>query len=365
MKRTGKVVKIALLALLAVMLLVIGVTFIIHRIKTGKEQDLLKEKGYYNPVSVGDYSLNVAKFGKENGGHTIVAMSGLGMGDFPITARQMTSALEEDNLVVFIDRAGYGLSDDTGNDMTIEYIVEDYRKALKNAGLTAPYILMPHSMGGVYANYWSGMYPEEVEAVVFVDGTPLSDAVFENNSEDSVGFEDRILSFLSNLGFVRYQLRDIQDLLPDNYTEADQDMADALQLRTECTIALASECCFHDKNLQTAWKELKKSDIPKLYICASWGYKTKEEFEEYLKWYVTLGEKNGRDMQTLLSEATDEKIQQQLNEYEKLRNDIIYPYAEKMGNCEVALLPGNHAIYEQKPEECGTLIIDFINGLDK
>lgn len=52
---------------------------------------------------------------------------------------------------VFVDRAGHGFSDDTENEMTPEYIVEDYRKALKNAGIKAPYILMPHSIGG--ANY--------------------------------------------------------------------------------------------------------------------------------------------------------------------------------------------------------------------
>lgn len=92
-----------------------------------------KGKRYYNPVSVGDYSLNVAKFGNENGKHTIVALAGLGMGDYSVTARQMTKLFEEENLVVFVDRAGYGFSDDTENEMTLEYIVEDYRKALKNA----------------------------------------------------------------------------------------------------------------------------------------------------------------------------------------------------------------------------------------
>ena len=101
------------------------VTFIIHSVKSKQEIDLLKEKGYYNPVSVGDYSLNVAKFGNENGNHTIVGLAGLGMGDYSLAARQMTACLEEDNLVVFVDRAGYGFSDDTNNEMTLEYIVED------------------------------------------------------------------------------------------------------------------------------------------------------------------------------------------------------------------------------------------------
>ena len=79
----------------------------------------------------------------------------------------MTAELEKDGLVVFVDRAGYGFSEDTEQEMTLEAIVEDYRKALKNAGIKPPYILLPHSIGGAYANYWVSHYSEEIEAVVF------------------------------------------------------------------------------------------------------------------------------------------------------------------------------------------------------
>ena len=60
-KMTGRI----LLILLILLLLFTLVTFIIHRVQTNQETALLKEKGYYNPVSVGNYSLNVAKFGSE------------------------------------------------------------------------------------------------------------------------------------------------------------------------------------------------------------------------------------------------------------------------------------------------------------
>lgn len=114
-------------------------TNVIHHIKTNEEMEILKENGLYNLVSVGDYSLNVVKFGKENGKHKIIALAGLGMADCSIAMRQMTKCLEEDNLVVFVDRAGYGLSEDTKNDMTIEYIVEDYRKALRKIMINKEY----------------------------------------------------------------------------------------------------------------------------------------------------------------------------------------------------------------------------------
>ena len=113
-KSTGRILLIFLLLFLLFTL----ITFLIHRVKTNQEVSLLKEKGYYNPVSVGDYSLNVAAFGNANGSHTIVSLAGLGMGDYSVAERKMTAALEKDNRVVFIDRAGYGFSDDTNHEMT-------------------------------------------------------------------------------------------------------------------------------------------------------------------------------------------------------------------------------------------------------
>ena len=77
MKKAGKIIVRVLLVLLAAALLFTLATFIIHSIKTGEEIALLKEKGYYNPVSVGDYSLNVSQFGNPDGKHTIVGLAGL------------------------------------------------------------------------------------------------------------------------------------------------------------------------------------------------------------------------------------------------------------------------------------------------
>ena len=118
MNKVLKIVGKIMLILLAVLLIFTVVTYFVHRVKSKEELAVLQQNGLFNHVSVGDYSLNVAKFGNEDGKHTIVAIAGLGMGDCSVSMRQMTAGLEEDNLVVFVDRAGYGLSDDTNNEMT-------------------------------------------------------------------------------------------------------------------------------------------------------------------------------------------------------------------------------------------------------
>ncbi len=362
-KRIRKIVISIIIALLsAIMLFFLG-TFIFHSIKSGEEIALLKDKGYYNPVSVGEYSLNVARFGNENGKHTIVGMAGLGMGDYSVAARQMTACLEEDNLVVFVDRAGYGFSDDTDNEMTLPYIVEDYRKALTNAGIQPPYILMPHSIGGAYANYWASNYPEEIEGIVFVDGSQLSADAFSEEPEYSVGAGDRLLAFLAKCGFSRYVLREYQYLYPDNFSEEEQYLGDALTYLTLDSIAHVSESALLAQNAQEAFNGIITNDIPKLYICASWGKQTKEDIIESNRWINRQIEINDFDMEPRPLDYDDETVNEILANYEEARQNIIYPYAEKMGNCEVVCLAGEHLIYQQRPQECGALIKGFVDGL--
>lgn len=361
--KTKKIIKCIGICFAAVLFVVVAGTFVNHRIRSSKEMKLLKEQGYYNPVSVGDYSLNVSIFGNPNGNHTIVGLAGLGSGDFSVSARQMTACLEQDNRLVFIDRAGYGFSDDTNHEMTLDYIVEDYRKALKGAGIEAPYILMAHSIGGAYATYWESNYPDEIEAVILVDGSELSADAFDDEPVKKVTFGDKFMAFLSKMGFSRYLLRNYYYHLPDNYSAAEQKLADALMYMTLDSIAHVSETGLLAPNAQNAFNGIVTNDIPKLYICASWGIQTKEELIECFRWVNRQIEMNDLKFKPRDTDPSEEFVEDYISQCEQLRTDIIYPYAEKMGNCEVICLAGDHMIFEQKPEECGTLIKNFIDSL--
>lgn len=366
-KKVRKIILIVVLSIVGAAVLFLGTVFVIHLIRSDKELEALKEKGYYNPVSVGDHSLNVAKFGNENGKHTIVGMAGLSSGDYSVSARQMTACLEDDNLVVFVDRAGYGLSDDTNAEQTLETIVEDYRKALKNAGLEAPYILLPHSIGGAYATYWVSKYPEEIEAVVFVDGTQISADVYEDERDEmhAPTFRDRALAFLAKTGLSRLVLRKYYYYLPDNFSDEEQYLGDALMLRTMDSIAPLSESGLMLENAQRAFNEIVTNDVPKLYICASWGIDNWETMLEYHEWMKRQIEKNNLEpMQSNPADFNEDVQKQILGDFESARREILFPYLDKMGNCECVLLGGDHMIYEQKPAECGRLVEEFINGLD-
>ena len=163
-KNIKKPLKIILIIFLAFVLILAGL-IIFHRIKNGSDIKYLTEKGYYNPVSIGDCSLNVVKFGNENSDRKIVVLSGMGSG-LSVDMRPMTKELEDDYMFIFIGRAGWDGSDDKKDERSVETIVEEYRSALKASGLEGPYTLMAHSMGSVYASYWVSKYPEEIDAFI-------------------------------------------------------------------------------------------------------------------------------------------------------------------------------------------------------
>jgi pimeloyl-ACP methyl ester carboxylesterase len=142
------------------------VIFAVHKYLSAKEYNMLKAAGYVNPVSVGNYDLNACIYGNEEGRHTIVGISGMGVNDFAVTVRPFMERFTDENKIVVIDRAGYGMSDDIKIPQTVAQIVSDYRTALKNSGCEAPYLLVAHSLGGDYATYWENTYPDEIEGVV-------------------------------------------------------------------------------------------------------------------------------------------------------------------------------------------------------
>jgi pimeloyl-ACP methyl ester carboxylesterase len=79
--------------------------------------------------------------------------------------------LSEKYTVVCVDYFGVGFSSVTSKPRTCENYVEETRTALGQAGFKAPYVLMPHSISSVYCEYYAAKYPEEVEAVISLDGT--------------------------------------------------------------------------------------------------------------------------------------------------------------------------------------------------
>ncbi len=77
--------------------------------------------------------------------------------------------IKNEATVFAYNRPGYGKSDETEALRDGRTIVEELRKTLQHQGLKPPYLLVGHSLGGLYMQLFARMYPQDVAGVVLVD----------------------------------------------------------------------------------------------------------------------------------------------------------------------------------------------------
>lgn len=80
-------------------------------------------------------------------------------------------AISNDTTTFAYNRPGYGNSDPVATSRDGLHIVDELRALLRNSGLKPPYILVGHSLGGLYMQIYARRYPEEVSALILVDST--------------------------------------------------------------------------------------------------------------------------------------------------------------------------------------------------
>ena len=94
---------------------------------------------------------------------------------------KVINSLAPDASIYAYNRPGYGNSQETDASRDGGTIVEELRQALKHKGIAPPYILVGHSLGGLYMQLFAKRYPNEVSGLVLVD--PLLPGIVKK-SED-------------------------------------------------------------------------------------------------------------------------------------------------------------------------------------
>ena len=105
-----------------------------------------------------------------HGSPTVVLQSGLGDGRNPWAT--VLNELRADHSVFAYDRPGSG--DSTATPPVPRNpcgIATELHGLLQSAGIKPPYVLVGHSIGGLYQYAFSRLYPDEVAGIVLVDAT--------------------------------------------------------------------------------------------------------------------------------------------------------------------------------------------------
>ena len=116
-------------------------------------------------VDLGGYQLHLNCQGE---GSPVVVIEA-GMSDFSLSWAQIQKEVAKFTRVCTYDRAGLGWSDRSPETRTASVVVEELNNLLTNADVESPYVLVGHSMGGVYVRLYAHEYPNQVAGMVLVD----------------------------------------------------------------------------------------------------------------------------------------------------------------------------------------------------
>ncbi len=100
--------------------------------------------------------------------------------------RDVLAGLSRDTTTLAYNRPGHGQSHLTDTPRDGLHVVEELRAVLRAQGLSPPYVLVGHSLGGLYMQLFARRHPEETFALVLVDSTHPrqleGDGAIENRS---------------------------------------------------------------------------------------------------------------------------------------------------------------------------------------
>lgn len=135
-------------------------------------------------VEVDGHRMHVRVSGE--GPLTMVLLPGLGTAAPVYDFRPLVSELDPWAKVAVVEPFGYGWSDETSSSMLPRDVARQVERALDGAGLDGPFVLVAHSLGGVYAQAFVDEYPDLVSGFVGLDPTMARTGEFLPDAERSV-----------------------------------------------------------------------------------------------------------------------------------------------------------------------------------
>lgn len=168
---------------MAVVAIILGVIVCLNLIglainKIFFSNELKAIQPYGQMVEVDGKKMHVYALG--SGEKTIVLLPGFGVALPSADFGPLMRELAKEYTVVCVEYFGTGFSEQTDAPRTNAAITAEIQSVLTQAGFEPPYILMPHSVSGVYSEYYAARYPAEVSAIVMLDTTSTGEHVSGN-----------------------------------------------------------------------------------------------------------------------------------------------------------------------------------------
>jgi pimeloyl-ACP methyl ester carboxylesterase len=153
----------------------------------------LKIDKYKMETSSGKLQYNISGNGKPN----IVLING---GSGPIEGwMKIIQKISESSSVFSYNRFGVTGSDKPKEPQDGLTIVRTLREALTIAGFEPPFILVGHSLGGLYANLYARLYPNEAAGIVFLESSHPRDLSLNEYQGRTVKAINKVFTMFDSL----------------------------------------------------------------------------------------------------------------------------------------------------------------------
>jgi pimeloyl-ACP methyl ester carboxylesterase len=166
MRKPLKVTLLTIGVIVALPVLLLATTSIVNAVATKSDLDSITPYGTLLPVD--GKKLNVVDSGK--GSETIVLLPGLGTAAPALDFQPLIAKLDDSYRVIAVEPFGTGLSDQADTPRTAANIAREVHEALQYLGVDR-YVLMGHSIAGIYALEYSAKYADELIAYVGIDSS--------------------------------------------------------------------------------------------------------------------------------------------------------------------------------------------------
>ena len=246
-KQVLHILKISALVLVLIIALALGGIFTAHRLSLRSEAKKIVDYG--QKLEVFDGTMNVLIEGK--GEETIVLLTGYGTASPSIDFKPLIDELKSDYRVVVIEPFGYGLSGQTERERTAENMVEEIHDVVKQLNIDS-FILMGHSIAGIYGLNYVNTFPEAVKAFVGIDSSVPN--------QPWPGFDDRLINFVQKSGIFRL----IVKLNPESFMDENMNEESSDQLRMITMKNMGNETVRNElKSLGQSFNSAKSLAFPK------------------------------------------------------------------------------------------------------
>lgn len=188
--KISKIIFKSILKASLVLAILILATFITHRICLKIEESKIVDYGQKIKVFDGTMNVSIDGIGKD----TIVLLTGFGTSSPRLDFTPIINELSSKFTIVTIEPFGYGLSSQTERDRSVENMAEEIHEVTSQLKIKH-FILMGHSISGLYSLEYVNKYPGQATAFIGIDSSVPK--------QPWPGYNSTVIDLLAKAGVVR------------------------------------------------------------------------------------------------------------------------------------------------------------------